>query len=267
MNRIPFLRSLALLLAAAMCAACATTPSSNPVRVTVLTYNIYHGENQGGQSNLDQVAALINELRPDVVALQEVDYKTTRANGLDLVAELAVRTGMEGLFGKAMDFAGGGYGEGILSRHPILSSRNHALPAPQGFEPRAALEVVVQLPTGEQFMFTGTHLDHTRDPKIRIMQADRLLEIYADDALPHVLAGDLNAPPSTEEMRRILAEWSPASGANPEPTHPFDTPRVKIDYILTKPSSRWRVVDCRVIVGNPASDHCPVIATFELLPD
>ena len=108
--------TLLFLLGAGLCAA-----AEAPVRVTVLTYNIYHGEDANGGSTLDAVAKVINSLKPDLVALQEVDNKTTRAKGLDLTAELSQRTGMQGVFGKAMDFAGGGYGEAVLSRLPILS--------------------------------------------------------------------------------------------------------------------------------------------------
>jgi hypothetical protein len=71
----------------------------SPTRVAVMTYNIYHGEDANGGSNLDAVAKIINSLKPDLVALQEVDKKTTRAKGLDLTAELSKRTGMKGVFG------------------------------------------------------------------------------------------------------------------------------------------------------------------------
>ena len=73
--------------------------------VKVLTFNIYHGEtyyrDQGlpYQSNLEAVADIINALNPDLVALQEVDFKTNRAKGLDLVTELGLKTGMAPLFG------------------------------------------------------------------------------------------------------------------------------------------------------------------------
>jgi len=101
---------------------CAGDKLRAPTRVAILTYNIYHGEDANGNSNLDAVAGIINSLNPDLVALQEVDNKTTRAKGLDLTAELSKRTGLQGVFGKAMDYAGGGYGEAVLSRRPILTA-------------------------------------------------------------------------------------------------------------------------------------------------
>src|SRR5690606_7974941 len=107
-------------------------------RVTILSYNIYHGElaYEKGKPNLDSVAALINKYRPDFVALQEVDSATGRSARIygertDYVKELAARTGMLGYFGKAMDYDSGGYGEALLSRRP-LNIEVANLPTPAG---------------------------------------------------------------------------------------------------------------------------------------
>ena len=248
-----------------LASGCATT--LQPPRVTVLTYNIHHGEDAKGRSNLDAVAQIINALQPDLVALQEVDNKTTRAKGLDLTSELSRRTGMEGVFGKAMDFAGGGYGEAVLSRLPILATKNNLLPHTPNAEPRAALEIEVRLPNGESLLFVGTHLDHLRNPENRTMQARRIKELYQDCELPVILAGDLNATPESDVIGTLLTEWSCADKMNLAPTFPAVRPKRKIDYIMYRPRHLWRVLESRVIDEKIASDHCPLLAVLELLPD
>ncbi|MHA2218777.1 MAG: endonuclease/exonuclease/phosphatase family protein, partial [Candidatus Hodarchaeales archaeon] len=81
------LRALLVILVFSVCGGgCGGAKIGPPTRVSVLTYNIYHGEDANGGSNLDAVAEIINLLEPDLVALQEVDQKTTRAKGLDLTA-------------------------------------------------------------------------------------------------------------------------------------------------------------------------------------
>ena len=257
--------TLPALLAVLLISGCATT--NHPTRVTVLTYNIYHGENAEGQSNLDAVARIINTLQPDLVALQEVDNKTTRAKGLDLTSELSKRTSMKGIFGKAMDFAGGGYGEAVLSRLPILATRNNLLPHTPDAEPRAALEIEVRVPNGERLLFVGTHLDHLRNPENRLKQVTRIKELYEDCELPVILAGDLNATIQSNVIQLLLEDWTCPGGARPEPTFPAVKPTRKIDYIMYKPGHRWRVLENRVIDEKVASDHCPVLAILELLPD
>ena len=262
------LRTLLVILAVSVCAGgCAGAKLGSPSRVSVLTYNIYHGEDANGGSNLDAVARIINSLKPDLVALQEVDNKTTRAKGLDLTAELSKRTGMHGVFGKAMDYAGGEYGEAVLSRYPVLDTKNNPLPHSAKAEPRTALEVQIELPRGAKIAFVGTHLDHLRDQSNRMMQASRIMELYENYDLPIVLAGDLNAVLGSEPMNLLSRQWSYAAQGDPQPTAPSVRPRRKIDYIMYKPKDRWKVVEVRVIDEKVASDHCPVFSVLELLPD
>ncbi len=258
---------LILLILSVFTVGCVSVQQKQPTKVAVLTYNIYHGEDANGKSNLDAVAGIINSLEPDLVALQEVDNKTTRVKGLDLTAELSKRTGMRGIFGKAMDYAGGQYGEAVLCRHTVVEIKNNPLGHAPGAEPRAALEVQVELPGGERIVFVGTHLDHLRDEKNRMIQANRIIELYQDYTLPAILAGDLNAVPGSDPINLLCREWSYADQADTKPTFPSTGPRRKIDYIMYKPECRWRILEMRVIDEKVASDHCPVFAVFELLPE
>ena len=174
---------------------------------------------------------------------------------------------MKGIFGKAMDYDGGGYGEAVLSRHPIIEMKNNPLPHTAKAEPRAALEIHIELPGGVKMAFVGTHLDHQRDQSNRMKQAERIMELYENYDLPIVLAGDLNAVPGSEPMNLLSQQWSYAAQGDPQPTAPSVRPRRKIDYIMYKPKERWKVVEVRVIDEKVASDHCPVLAILELLPE
>jgi len=264
---IAFRVLLTILVVVIYAGGCACAKLESPTRVAVLTYNIYHGEDANGGSNLDAVAGIINSLEPDLVALQEVDNKTARAKGFDLTAELSRRTGMQGVFGKAMDYDGGGYGEAVLSRYPVIETKNNPLPHSAKAEPRAALEVHIELPGGVKMAFVGTHLDHQRDQSNRMMQAGRIMELYKNYNLPIVLAGDLNAAPGSDPINLLSGQWSYAARDDPRPTFPSVNPARKIDYIMYKPKGRWKVVEVRVIDEKVASDHCPVFAVLELLPE
>ncbi len=240
------------------------SPVDSSKIIRVLTYNIYHGETMKGDFNLDTIAGVIKSVNPDLVALQEVDFRTNRAKKMDLAMELGQRTGMIPLFGKAMSFSGGEYGEAILSRYTFFSSQNHALGGQEGREPRSALEVKVELGSGDIVRFIGTHLDHTREESDRISQAKKLNDLFAKDDMPSILAGDLNARPESRTMEILLEEWTKSSKEN-IPTSPSANPRSKIDYILFRPASRWRVIETRVIDEKVGSDHCPFLSVLELL--
>ncbi|MBM3841308.1 MAG: endonuclease [Verrucomicrobia bacterium] len=243
---------------------CETPPRSDSNhRVRVLTYNIHHAEGTDGRFDYERLARIIRSVDPDLVALQEVDQKTRRAGGVDQPAELGRLTGLQVAFGKTYDYSGGGYGNAILSRWPLLEIRNDPLPGSAGHEPRAVLSVRVKADSArEPFWFAATHLDHTRDESERLAQAARLNELFVDDR-PILLAGDLNAVPESKTMRRLFEHWSDAAASSPAPTVPAGTPRSRIDYVLFRPASRWRVMETRVLDEPIASDHRPVLAVLE----
>ena len=243
-----------------------SSENSASVQLRVLTFNIYHGATMKGDFDLELIASVIKKLDPDLVALQEVDFKTGRARKMDLMTELGYRTGMSPLFGKAMNYDGGEYGEGILSKYSFKSTRVHSLPYSEGHEPRAALEVEIELKDGTIISFIGTHLDHVKDPGDRIMQAEQINELLEKIENPTILAGDLNALPGSDPIQALSEKWTLSDAKGLKPTFPSSEPVRKIDYIMFAPAKSWKVIETRVIDEKVASDHCPYFVVLELLP-
>ena len=244
---------------------CQTAPRQ---QVSVLTYNIHHGEGIDAKLDLARIAEVIQSVRPDLVALQEVDVRTERTGRVDQAAELSRLTGMKGVFGKALDYQGGGYGLAVLSRWPILESRTHPLPATEGHEPRALLLTRVQAGhNGPELWFGSTHLDHTQEETNRFNQAQRLDALAAAlGTEPVIVGGDFNATPESRVMEMLLNHWIDASALDPQPTIPSQEPNRRIDYILFRPPNKWKPVETRVLDEDTASDHRPVFAILEYLP-
>jgi endonuclease/exonuclease/phosphatase family metal-dependent hydrolase len=238
--------------------------SSNVVKV--LSLNILHGATTKGDFDLDAIAKVIIDTDPDFVALQEVDFKTNRANKYDLATELGWRVKMAPLFARAMYYDGGEYGEGILSKHSFIQSRNVALPYSPGNEPRTAIEVITVLSSGDTIAFVGTHLDHLKDEKDRVAQVKHVNKVFSQNSYPTILAGDLNAQPNSTPINILEKIWASSyDKIHPKPTFPSDSPRVKIDYIMFYPKKKWQVLETRVIQDSIASDHCGYLAIIELL--
>lgn len=237
--------------------------------ITVMTYNIYHGEMayERGKSNLEQVAAVIRKYKPDFVALQEVDSLTGRSAALNngapqnLAEALAGMTGMHGFFGKAMDYDGGGYGEGVLSRYPATPV-THTLPNPAGGEVRALLTISSVVPGAGELVFAGTHLCHQHDEN-KIAQAKTIVDILENSETPVIMGGDFNFKPDTEPYTIIAGSFSDAAlvKGDPQFTIPYESPRSRIDYIFF--SNKWKVLDVKVIKTG-ASDHMPVLVKLKL---
>ncbi len=237
----------------------------NKRTVRILTFNILHGATTKGDFNLDVLANVIKEADPDLVAMQEVDYKTKRAKNYDLATELGWRTKMAPLFGRAMPFSGGEYGEAILSRWSFISSRNIALPYLPGKEPRAALLITTVIDSGDTISFIATHLDH-EGSESRILQVNTINEELSKNRYPTILAGDLNDIPESETINTLEKLWTPSyNKENPAFTYPSTTPDRKIDYIMYSPAEKWKVINTKVICDSIASDHCAYLIELELL--
>ena len=244
-------------LAAALAAHSAPPATPRPLRV--LTYNIHHGEGVDGKLELTRLAGIIAASGADLVALQEVDQKTTRTHGVDQAAELAQLAGLAFAYGKAMDYQGGAYGQALLCRWPLADVTVHALPNPAKVEPRIALSATVRPPGMPPLRFIGTHFDAARDDTARWQQAARANELFAQDEVPTIFAGDFNSRPDTRTMQALFAVWADASVATPAWTIPAKKPTARIDYVLLRPAGFWRVISSTVLPEAIASDHRPVL--------
>jgi len=234
--------------------------------VKILSFNILHGETTKGDFNLDEIANVIIDADPDLAALQEVDFKTNRAKKYDLATELGWRAKMAPVFGRAMYYDSGEYGEAILSKYTFINFRNVALPYSAGNEPRAAIEITIVLASGDTIAFIGTHLDHLQDEKDRVSQVKKINEVFSKNRYPTILAGDFNAKPKSSPINILEGLWGTSfCRTNPKPTFPSDNPRIKIDYVMFYPKNKWRVIETQVIHNSTASDHCAYLVTLELL--
>lgn len=239
----------------------------NRTLIRVLSYNILHGATINRDNDLDVVARAILQAKPDIAALQELDYRTNRANKLDVTAEIGQRTNMVSIFAKAVDWDGGEYGQALLSKYTFLKTGKIDLPTHKGDEPRIAIESLLILPAGDTIRFVGTHLDHQKDSTVRIEQVKELNRRLLDENFPTILVGDLNDIPGSETINILESHWGTSYDPNnPVSTFPSHAPEKKIDYVMYYPKERWKVVERKVLCDTIASDHCAVLVVLEILP-
>lgn len=265
------IRPLVCLLCVAV-SGCASIRTGNET-VRVLTYNIHAGKDAQGQLSIPAIAALIDSLQPDFVFLQEVDRRTTRANGEDHLAQLQQLTHMQSAFGKSLDFQGGDYGIALLSRWPIDSAATIPLvvqPPEErsggSHEPRVALHAVLRAPGGPLHVVT-THIDAAGTSTYRKQEVVDLLahlrrSVPAD--APVVFGGDLNSRPVSDEIGAVslaLTDAWATCGTEPGETFPAARPDRRIDYIFFRHA---RCLHARV-PASQASDHRPLLVTLQIL--
>ncbi len=227
----------------------------------ILSYNIHHAEGTDRKLDLPRIAKIITDFKPDLVALQEVDHKTRRCQGVDQTAELAKLTGLHGTFFQAIEFEGGGYGQAILSRVPIEESATHKLPGLPKAEQRIAGAARLTI-AGQPLLFVTTHFDHQNDAS-RQEQAKALNQLFRDSPIPVIMAGDFNATPESEPMKLLVANWTCAQIVKEMPSIPSSQPKRQIDYILYRSTLQVHVDQAGVLEEPIASDHRPVFAVIE----
>lgn len=243
-------------------------------RLRAASYNIHHGADDDGILDLERTAGVIRDSGADIVGLQEVDrHWGERSDFQDEARWLGERLHMHVVFAANVDEdpprpgePRRQYGTAILSRYPILDWQNTLLPKFEGSEQRGLLVATV-LAQGRTVRFANTHLQFD-DAAEREVQAKAVVELLAEQDLPTVLTGDLNATPGTGTIGVLTAmlrdSWAEI-GSGPEAgfTFPADVPDRRIDYVLA--SGEWDLRRAEVLAVE-ASDHRPYVVDLAL-PD
>jgi endonuclease/exonuclease/phosphatase family metal-dependent hydrolase len=243
--------------------------AAEPTSLRVLCYNIHYGQGTDGRYDLQRLANVINEAKPDLVALQEVDVGVKRSGRVHQARRLAELTAMAVRFGPTQHYEGGLFGNAVLTRLPILDVAIHPLPYTESTPervtyPRGVIAVTVRGPDGNPLRFVSTHFQHNV-PEDRAAEAKAINELFGQqEELPTILAGDMNAVPDSEPIRELRKIWTNATDQPPSPTAPSTKPTSRIDYIFYRPAPVFRVSQAAVIAESVASDHCPVVAVLDL---
>ncbi|HYC89133.1 MAG TPA: endonuclease/exonuclease/phosphatase family protein [Thermoanaerobaculia bacterium] len=230
--------------------------STYPKRLVVMSFNIQgHSTLVKGEEHIAEVAQTILKYRPDVVGINEAHRGTWQARFGDHIAQLERLTGMRAAFGRSYRFAGGDFGNAVLTRGQIVNADVKALPGTG--EPRTLFETIVRVNGGTiQFYVAHTAAWASINQAARGEQLQCINAHLQASGYPFILTGDLNAPPESGELRRFLDRNVLQFAGNPkESTHRVMGQR--LDYILADPG--WTVRSARVLDDGP-SDHRPVLA-------
>lgn len=243
------------------------------------------------------ILTTLREVDPDVVTLQEVWEVDGGMSQRTLVADAL------GMYSTGGEEARGGtglrLGNAVLSRWPIVRPTTLDLTV-DATEPRSAVVAGINAPWGT-FPIATTHLSwrpedgHTRRRQVRAIREH--LAALPSNGYPAILAGDLNAEPTSDELRALtglLADeeapqpvfvdaWQQANGPAPgwtwDHANPYAArwpwPNRRLDYVLVglpdsalvqREATGWFAVrDCALagtsaIDGVQPSDHYAVVA-------
>ncbi|HET7711380.1 MAG TPA: endonuclease/exonuclease/phosphatase family protein, partial [Thermoanaerobaculia bacterium] len=191
------------------------------MRLKIMSYNIQGHAASKRPDHIPKIAETIAGADADIVGLQEVHCRTRLSPNIDQAEQIAELTGLNVFFGKSCLLEGGDYGNAVLTRGTIVSTRVHPLPG--SGEPRSLLESEIAL-AGVTVAFYVTHLAAWGRllRQARLSQIATLGDLTARANAPHVLVGDFNVPPSAEEMKVLLSHGHlRACGDTREATFPL----------------------------------------------
>lgn len=221
-----------------------------------VSFNIQYGVGLDGNFNIERIADAIRDA--DIIALQEVTRNLPKNSRADLPALIAARLPefFHAFGAGTVTDAGSGivdgkvsmrhleFGNMILSRHPILATRNILLPRTRTFDrlnlQRSALEALIDTPMGAIRVYS-VHLDH-RSPEERISQIvflkDRIVNHtreggavsggsefgFPDLPCPedYVVMGDFNMQPEQPEYIAMAGASDLYYGRTPNASNPTD---------------------------------------------
>ena len=222
--------------------------------MVVASYNVHRCIGTDGRHDPARIARVLRELDADVIGLQEV---TSRADGVDQLVHLARAGGFEAVAAPTWRNARGQWGNGLLTRHPILGVDRIDLSV-DGREPRGALDVRLGI-GADVVRVVVTHLGLHRGD--RRAQVARLLDVLDGDDGFVVLLGDLNEwLPRGGCLAALHAHFGSTAGAR---SFPSRRPVLRLDRIWARPhGAMGPIVAHRTPLARVASDHLPVRATI-----
>lgn len=244
-----------LLLTALLLPACLLAQQR---QLNILSYNVHNGIGLDRKTDYPRIAHIIRQADPDIAALQELDSATLRSKGLDVLKELARLTDMHPVFAPTIDYQGGKYGIGLLSKQQPL--RCEAIPLPGREEKRTVL-----IAEFSDYVFCATHFSLT--PEDQLTSVRILRQKLQNIRKPVFLAGDMNSIPSSVPQQELAKQFITLNDTACH-TFPADTPDRCIDYIyaVRNPRHHIRVQTQKVLPEAVASDHRPVQVIVEISP-
>ncbi|MFC0409624.1 endonuclease/exonuclease/phosphatase family protein [Roseomonas elaeocarpi] len=225
------------------------------------SYNVHKCVGRDGRFDPQRVAAVIGEMKADLVAVQEADRRFGRRYGLLDAETLHREAGLQLLRVSELPDGHGWHGNAILLREGTpVRLRRLALP---GAEPRGAVIAELDLPVG-RLRVVAAHFGLLRNCRMR--QGSAILRAIAEgESMPTLMMGDLNEwrPGRRSALRSLEPFFGPMAEA--PASFPARMPVLALDRILGWPNGLVQGVRAHdTPLARLASDHLPLTARVVL---
>jgi endonuclease/exonuclease/phosphatase family metal-dependent hydrolase len=227
--------------------------------VRIATYNVHACVGTDRRHDPNRVAAVIDELNADIVALQEFTYPARVAVDTRSPAFLTTTDRYECALGPTRRNTTHCFGNALLTRHPIVDVHRIDLSIERR-EPRGALAATVNV-GGAVVHVLAAHLGlRVRERRFQVAQIIEYLDSVRDTLC--VVLGDFN---DWLPGRSVVHVLDRRLGHPPHPaSFPAFWPLVALDRIWVHPAHvLHRIFTHTTSTARVASDHLPVVADID----
>ncbi|HVN23658.1 MAG TPA: endonuclease/exonuclease/phosphatase family protein [Syntrophorhabdales bacterium] len=235
--------------------------------IRVVTYNVHKCRGLDRRVRPARIADVLREIHADIIALQEVvciEGKTPQEHQARYIAD---ELGLEYRLGETRRHRGGAYGNVVLTRLPMFSTRNYDLSQP-GREERGCLHVDIELRRGLVLHFYNIHLGTAYLERRK--QARKLLDedILKGSGGIRIVLGDFNEWTrglTTKLLSRHFECVDARLHLGRSRTYPGVMPFLHLDHIYFDRVLKLKGATLhRSRTALIASDHLPIVADFRI---
>lgn len=224
------------------------------ISLTIATWNMHKGIGADRRRDLARTVAVIAEMQPDILALQEADLRFGSRAGLLDLEHLHAHTGLRAVPVRPTGPSHGWHGNVILTRRGEVTGV-HTIRLP-GLEPRGAVVTELDL-GGTGLRVVAAHFGLLR--RSRRQQVHALLDhLDRAETLPTLLMGDLNEWRSGagSALEHLARHFQPTPAVR---SFPARYPMLPLDRMLVGPVGRIEGLAAHdTPLARRASDHLPL---------
>lgn len=215
--------------------------------------------------NVEAQRNLTDMYNLEIVGLQEVDVNTSR-NKYDMLEKFKQNNYISSYFSKAINYGGGEYGVGTVSRYPI-SDGSFTYVNTTGAKEARLFQRSLITKKGRKIAFYNLHFSWEK-PEIREKQFKQLQEAIANDPVEYkIIVGDFNADQYHSEFYSFLETMDMVNGYDGiyYDTYNIEDATMKVNSIDNIIVSRNLAIKHIEMVPTTLSDHNLLFAELEFL--
>jgi endonuclease/exonuclease/phosphatase family metal-dependent hydrolase len=249
---------------------------SDEYALKVMTLNVAHGRGTSFHQllqhsdetvkNLDSINMLLNQVAPDIVALQEIDgpsFWSGNFNHLQYLASHSLFT--RSIQASHVDAMGLSYGTALMSRQEMSNPQAVTFDPSLTLVPTGFVVSTISWPgrDGIDIDVVSVHLDFMSG-SARKKQADELIAVLRARNNRLIIMGDLNSGWFQQDSAaRYLVEKLGLKAYQPENSKLITFPMLgkRLDWVLISPGLEFSSYE---VIGTDLSDHRGVLAGLTL---